>query len=73
MNVGTLRLGFVLLLMVLHGVYVVGRKPRYLEAGVLSSSGGLVQRVCNQSVSDGCVAFGGLVAMSACNPDVMSQ
>ena len=29
-------------LVVVYGVYVVGRQRRYLEAGVLSSSGGLV-------------------------------
>ena len=36
---GTLRLGSFLLLVVLYGVYVVGRERVYLEAGVLSSSG----------------------------------
>ena len=44
MSVGTLRLGS-FLLVVLYGVYVVGRERRYLEAGVFSSSGGLVGRV----------------------------
>ena len=29
----------------LYGVYVLGRERRYLEAGVFSSSGGLVWRV----------------------------
>ena len=45
MSVGTFRLGSFLLLVVLYGVYVVGRERRYLEAGVFSSSGGLVWRV----------------------------
>ena len=45
MSVGTLRLGSFLLVVVLYGVYVVGRERRYLEAGVFSSSGGLVGRV----------------------------
>ena len=34
-----------LFLVVLYGVYIVGRKRKYLEAGVFSSSGGLVWRV----------------------------
>ena len=42
---GTLRLGSFFLLVVLYGVRVVGRQRRYLEAGDLSSSGGLVWRV----------------------------
>ena len=33
-----------LLLVVLYGVYVVGRQRRYLEAVIFSSSGGLVRR-----------------------------
>ena len=41
MRVGTLRLRSFLLLVVLYGVYAVGRERRYLEAGVFSSSGGL--------------------------------
>ena len=45
-GVGTLRLAsFLLLLVVLYGVCVVVRQRRYLEAEVLSSSGGLVWRV----------------------------
>ena len=40
-----MRLGSVLLLVVLYCLYVVGRELRYLEAGVFSSSGGLVCRV----------------------------
>ena len=44
MSVGTLRLGSFLLLVV-YGVYVVGRQRRYLEAGVFSSAGDLVWRV----------------------------
>ena len=36
-----MRLGYFLLLVILYGVYVVGRERRYLEAGVFSSSGGL--------------------------------
>ena len=43
MSVGTLRLGSFLLLVVLEGVYVVGRQRAYLEAGIFSSSGGLVR------------------------------
>ena len=46
---GTLRLGFVLLLVVLHGVCVAGRQRRYLEAEVFSSSGGLLWRVCGRA------------------------
>ena len=42
MSVGTLRLGSFLVLVVLYGLYVVGRERRYLEAGAFSSSGGLV-------------------------------
>ena len=49
MSVGTLRLGSFLLLVVLYGLYVVGRERRYLEAGVFSSSGGLVWRVRNRA------------------------
>ena len=45
MSGGTLRLESFLLLVVLYGVYVVGRERRYLEAGVFSSSGVLVGRV----------------------------
>ena len=45
MSAGTLRLGSFLLLVVLYGLYVVGRERRYLEAGVLSSSVGPVWRV----------------------------
>ena len=45
MSVGTLRLGSFLLLVVLYGLYVVGRERRYLEAAVFSSSGGLVWHV----------------------------
>ena len=45
MSVGTLRLGSFLLLVVLYGLYVVGRERRYLEAEVFSSSGGFVWRV----------------------------
>ena len=45
MSVGTLRLGCFLLLVVLSGLYVARRERRYLEAGVFSSSGGLVWRV----------------------------
>ena len=44
MSIGTLRLGYFLLLVVSYGVYVVGRERRYLEAGVFSSSGGFVGR-----------------------------
>ena len=40
-----MRLGSSLLLVVLYGVYVVARERTYFEAGVLSSSGGLVWRV----------------------------
>ena len=43
-SVGTLRLGSFLLL-VLYGVYAVGRERRYLEAGTFSSSGGVARRV----------------------------
>ena len=39
-----MRLESFLLLVVLYGVYVVGRERRYLEALVFSSSGGLVWR-----------------------------
>ena len=46
---GTSRLGSFLLLVVLQGVYVVGRESRYLEAGIFSSSGGLVGRVCSRA------------------------
>ena len=42
---GTLRLGSFLLLVVLYGVYVVGRERKYLEASVFPSSGGLLSRV----------------------------
>ena len=49
MSVGTLRLGSFLLHVVLYDVYVVGRERRYLEAGVFSSSGGLVGRVCSRA------------------------
>ena len=45
MSVGTLRLGSLLLLLVLYGLYVVRRERRYLEAGGFSSSGGLVWRL----------------------------
>ena len=45
MSIGTSRLGYFLLLVILYGVYVVGRERRYLEAGVFSSSGGFVGRV----------------------------
>ena len=45
MSVGTLRLGSFLLLVVLYGLYVVGRERRYLEAEVFSSSGRLVWRL----------------------------
>ena len=45
MSVGTLRLGSSLLLVVLYGLYVVRRERKYLEAGVFSSSDGLVWRV----------------------------
>ena len=45
MSIGTLRLGSFLLQVVLYDVYVVERERRYLEAGVFSSSGGLVWRV----------------------------
>ena len=44
-RVGTLRLGSFLPLVVLSGVYAVGRERRYLEAGVFSSSGCLIYRV----------------------------
>jgi hypothetical protein len=44
-NVGPLRLGSVLLLVVWYIVYAIGRDRRYLEAGVFSSFGGLVYRV----------------------------
>ena len=47
MSIGTLRLGS--FLVVLQGVDVVGRERRYLEAGILSSSGGLVWRVCSEA------------------------
>ena len=45
MSVGTLRLGSLLLQVVLYDVYVVERERTYLEAGVFSSSGGVVWRV----------------------------
>ena len=45
MSIGTLRLESFLLLVVLYGVYVVGREREYLEAGVFSSSCGHVWRV----------------------------
>ena len=45
MSIGTSRLRYFLLLVILYGVYVVERERRYLEAGVFSSSGGLVGRV----------------------------
>ena len=38
-----------LLLVILYDVYVVGRERKYLEAGVFSSSGGLVGRVCSRA------------------------
>ena len=41
MSIGTSRLRYFLLLVILYGVYVVGRERRYLEAGVFFSSGGL--------------------------------
>ena len=41
-SIGTSRLESFLLLVVLYGVYVVGRERRYLEAWVFSSSGGIV-------------------------------
>ena len=44
MSVGTLRLWSLLLLVVLYGQYVIGRRRRYLEAGVFSSSGDFVGR-----------------------------
>ena len=44
MSIGTSRLESFLLLVVLYGVYVVGRERRYLEAGLFSSSGGFVGR-----------------------------
>ena len=31
------------------GVYIVGTQRRYLEAGICSSSGGLVWRVCSRA------------------------
>ena len=40
-----MRLVSFLLLVVLYGVYAVGNEHRYVEAGVFSSSGGLVWRV----------------------------
>ena len=40
-----LEAGFVFLHVVLYDVYVVECERRYLEAGVFSSSGGLVGRV----------------------------
>jgi hypothetical protein len=43
--VGTLRLGSFLLLVVSYVVCVAVRQRRYLEAGVSSSSDGLVRRV----------------------------
>ena len=49
MSIGTSRLESFLLLVVLYGVYVVGRERRYLEAVVFSSSGGLVGRVCRRA------------------------
>ena len=45
MSGGTLRLRSFLLLVVLYGVYVVGRERRYLEAWIFSSSGGFVKPV----------------------------
>ena len=45
MSAGTLRLGSFLLLVVLYGVYVVGRERRYLEAWIFSSSGGFEKPV----------------------------
>ena len=39
---GTLRLVSFSLLVVLYGVCLVKRQRRYLEAGIFSSSGGLV-------------------------------
>ena len=44
MSVGTFKFES-FLLVALYSVYVVGRQRRYLEAGVFSSSGGLVGRV----------------------------
>jgi hypothetical protein len=40
-----LSLGSFLHLVVLYGVYAVGREHRYLEAGIFSASGGPVWRV----------------------------
>ena len=45
---GALRLGSFLILVVLYGVYVVGREPMCLEAWVFSSSGDLVWHVCRR-------------------------
>ena len=45
MSVGTLRLGCLLILVVLYGLYTVGREHRYLEARIFSSVGDLVWRV----------------------------
>ena len=45
MSVGTLRLGCLLILVVLYGLYAVEREHRYLEARVFYSFGGFVVRV----------------------------
>ena len=45
MSVSTLRLGCLLMLVVLCGLYAVEREHRYLEARVFSSVGDLVWRV----------------------------
>ena len=49
MSVGTLRLGSVLPVGILYGVYAVERERRYLEAGVFSSSGGLAWHVSSRA------------------------
>ena len=46
-----MRLGSLLLLVVVYGQYVIGRRRRYLEAGVFSASGGVVCHMVVSSVS----------------------
>ena len=41
-----------LFLVVLYGVYEVGRQRRYLEAGVFSFSGGFVRRVRSRASAE---------------------
>jgi hypothetical protein len=65
-SVGTLRLESFLLLVVWYGVYVVGRQRRYIEAGVFSSSGGLVWRVRGRPSALGTLRLGSFLFWWSC-------